>query len=91
MHTRKTSDYSPTRSGSKAENAAIVARAEMMKVFSGRDPAKEKESSDQKWQRRMYEKAHGFDDDAHRRRHQEAMARRKEQANEDVVEEQVAV
>lgn len=85
MHTRKTSDYSPTRPGSKAENAAIVARAEMMKVFSERDPAKEKESYEQKWQRRMYEKAHGFDNDAHRRRHQEAMARRKEQANEDVV------
>lgn len=37
MHTRATSDYTPTMPGSKDENAAIVARKEMMKVFASRE------------------------------------------------------
>lgn len=34
MNTRRTSDYSPTMKGSKAENAAINARREMMNTFA---------------------------------------------------------
>lgn len=36
MNTRRTADYSPTMKGSKAENAAINARREMLKVFESR-------------------------------------------------------
>lgn len=38
MNTRKTSDYSPTRPGSREEKQAINARAEMMKVFASITP-----------------------------------------------------
>jgi hypothetical protein len=36
MNTRRTADYSPTMKGSKAENAAINARREMMNIFASR-------------------------------------------------------
>ena len=34
MHTRTTSDYTPTLKGSRDENAAFNARREMMNVFA---------------------------------------------------------
>ena len=51
MHTRATSDYTPTMPGSKDENAAIVARKEMMKVFASRE-CKPKPSR-KTWRERM--------------------------------------
>lgn len=36
MNTRTTSDYTPTRPGSREENRAIVARTEMMHAISVR-------------------------------------------------------
>lgn len=58
MFSRNTSDYSPTRPGSKAENQAINARREMLKHLSERRvPHIPKRKT---WAERMERKARGF-------------------------------
>ena len=58
MRTRKTSDYSPLKPGSKAEQTAINARAEMLATFAS-IPTKE-ETNRNRWQTRMEKNAKGF-------------------------------
>lgn len=59
MHTRRTSDYSPTMKGSKAENAAINARKEMMSVFATAPaPVITRRKT---WEQRMALRAKGFE------------------------------
>lgn len=59
MYTRKTSDYSPTMKGSKAEQQAIRARKEMLAVFASIivKPAVRRLS----WAQRMEKKAKGYE------------------------------
>lgn len=50
MRSRKTTDYSPCKAGSREENQAINSRREMMNLFASRgEPVYEKS----KWARRM--------------------------------------
>jgi len=58
MNTRLTHDYSPLLPGSKAEQAAINARREMMNVFSSREPSKV--ARRKSWEERMNQRAEGF-------------------------------
>lgn len=51
MRSRKTSDYSPCKAGSKEENQAVNARREMMNLFASRGEVVHSEKS--KWARRM--------------------------------------
>lgn len=62
MHTRHTSDYSPCKSGSSQENAAIVARREMLKTFEGRTVTEG--PSRKSWEERMQERTSTFRADA---------------------------
>lgn len=55
MHTRATSDYTPTIKGSREENEAVHARKEMMKVFAGREAKPEVKRKT--WRERMRLKA----------------------------------
>lgn len=50
MRSRKTSDYSPCKAGSKEENQAVNARREMMNLFASRGKPEYEKS---KWARRM--------------------------------------
>lgn len=58
MNTRRTSDYSPLRPGSREEKAAIAARREMMRGFAEREvrPTVRRKT----WTQRMLKKAGGF-------------------------------
>lgn len=58
MHTRTTSDYTPTRPGSGAENGAIVARREMIGLI-GATPIR-KEVRRKTWEERMAKKCPSF-------------------------------
>lgn len=58
MHTRRTSDYTPTMPGSKAENQAINARREMLKTFES--TPLHKSSKSKTWEQRMLSRAEGF-------------------------------
>lgn len=70
MHTRATSDYTPTMPGSKDENAAIVARKEMMKVFASREY--KPKPTRKTWRDRMRQRTSNyFDSPDAIKRHQE--------------------
>lgn len=57
MRTRRTHDYSPTKKGSKEEQAAINARREMLNLMTSQPVEQEKPD---KWTIRMLKKAKGF-------------------------------
>ena len=58
MWSRRTSDYSPLKKGSKEETRAINARKEMLATFADRTPGVSKKRKS--WDERMALKARAF-------------------------------